>query len=209
MKLVDLTGNRFGRLTVVSRAENAGHHLRWTCLCDCGNTKAVNSSHLKTGHTTSCGCIASELTAERNTSNAKHGMWKSPEFEIWAAMKKRCHNPKAKRYADYGGRGITVCDEWRASFQAFFDHIGPRPSDAHSVDRIRNTEGYAPGNVRWATTEEQNNNKRTNVIAVIDGEAMTAAQIARKYGLEHGTVCYRIAAGKTEQEIIAPSRRAK
>lgn len=209
MKLIDITGQRFGRLVVQTRAANAGHHLRWDCVCDCGQARTINSSHLKTGHTVSCGCMASETTAARNVSTAKHGMWKSPEFGIWTSMIKRCYNPKAKRFSDYGGRGITVCDEWRASFKAFYDHIGPRPSASHSVDRIRNEEGYAPGNVRWATDTEQNNNKRTNVTALIGGEVMTAAQIAAKFGLGHRTVCYRIATGKTEAEIIAKSRRAK
>lgn len=209
MKLIDLTGNRFGRLVVQARANNAGHHLRWHCLCDCGKSKTVNSSHLKTGHTTSCGCAAAETIAKRNKENATHGMWKTAEFGIWVEMKKRCHNPKHRRYADYGGRGIVVCDEWRASFQAFFDYIGPRPSADHSIDRMRNGEGYKPGNVRWATDTEQNNNKRTNVTALIGGEVMTAAQIAAKFGLGCRAVCYRIAAGKSEAEIVAKSRRTK
>lgn len=207
MKLIDITGARFGRLVAQSRAENSGHHLRWLCLCDCGQSSTVSSSHLKSGHTTSCGCAASEAVAVRNAASAKHGMWKTAEFEAWTAMIKRCHNPKNKRYSEYGGRGIAVCAEWRASFQAFYDHIGPRPSDAHSVDRIRNNEGYAPGNVQWATAVEQNNNKRTNVTAEIGGVVMTAAQIAKKFGLGHSTVLYRIASGKTDSEITASSGR--
>ena len=202
MRLIDITGHRFGRLVVQSRAVNSGHHLRWLCVCDCGQEKVVNSSHLKTGHTISCGCAASEATASRNVANAKHGMWRSSEFGIWTAMIKRCHSKNSKRYLDYGGRGITVCEEWRASFKAFYDHIGQRPSAAHSIDRIRNDEGYAPGNVRWATNIEQNNNKRTNVTAIIGGQVMTAAQIATKFRLPHSTVRYRILAGKTESEII-------
>lgn len=118
-------------------------------------------------------------------------------------MLRRCYTPSTPRYADYGGRGITVCDEWRKDFKAFFDHIGPRPSARHSLDRIRNAEGYKPGNVRWATDEEQNNNRRSNVTIEIDGVLMTAAQIARRFNLPHATVSYRIKHGKTAAEVVA------
>lgn len=120
-------------------------------------------------------------------------------------MLRRCHSPQDSRYKDYGARGIFVCEEWRQDFKAFYDHIGPRPGDEYSVERIRNNEGYKPGNVKWATPIEQNNNKRTNVTAVIGGEVMTAAQIARAYGLTWRMVQYRIERGMDEAQIIAPS----
>lgn len=200
---VDHSGKRFGRLTVLSRAESAGGRARWHCACDCGVRTITSSSHLTTGHSKSCGCATREATAARNAASAKHGMWQTPEFAAWMSMLRRCYTPSTPRYADYGGRGITVCDEWRKDFKAFFEHVGHRPSAAHSLDRIRNSEGYKPGNVRWATDEEQNNNRRSNVTIVVDGVQMTAAQIARKFGLCHSTVSYRIKRGKTPAEVVA------
>lgn len=207
--LIDLNGQRFGRLVVIARTEEGGKRVRWRCRCDCGTVLDVQATHLRSKHTTSCGCVASEKTATRNVASAKHGMWKTPEFQAWLSMRKRCYSKRNKRYPDYGGRGIKVCDEWLNDFAAFYAHVGPRPSAKHSLDRIRNGEGYKPGNVRWATDGEQNNNKRANVTAFVGGEQLTAAQIASRYGLGHGTVLYRIRAGKTEAELIAPSTRKR
>ncbi|MEO8021090.1 hypothetical protein [Polaromonas sp.] len=147
------------------------------------------------------------MTAARNHAGATHGMWETPEFQAWQSMLKRCYLKSNKRYADYGGRGIDVCKEWRDSFESFYAHIGPRPSAKHSLDRIRNAEGYKPGNIRWATESEQNNNRRSNVTAKVNGQELTAAQISQQYGLGHGTVVYRIKTGKSAAEIVAPSTR--
>lgn len=207
MKRLDLTGQRFGRLLVQAIEPVTSARIKWACLCDCGQRRVVSTTHLRSGHTQSCGCLTAEVTSQRNVERAKHGMWKTPEFRAWLQMNARCYRPTAQGYERYGGRGITVCDEWREDFKAFYDHIGPRPSGQHSVDRMRNAEGYKPGNVRWATDVEQNNNKRTNVTAVIGGVEMTAAQIAERFGLGYQMVNYRIRVGKSEAEIIAKSRR--
>jgi len=206
MKRIDLTGQRFGRLVVRSVASAERGIVKWNCECDCGTTQVVQSTHLRSGHTRSCGCWRNEQTTARNRAGAKHGMHLSPEYGIWRSMVKRCHSPTAHAYDRYGGRGITVCPEWRTSFEAFYEHVGARPSPAHSIEREDNSRGYEPGNVKWATDSEQNNNRRNNLTATIGGEVLTAAQIAQRYGLTHRTVSYRIHAGKTEAEIIAPVR---
>lgn len=159
-KFTDLTGRKFGRLTVLKRVENKGGHLCWECLCDCGNIKIVRGFHLCDGHTLSCGCLQKERTAETHTT---HGMNQSRLHKIWIGMKNRCFNPKNYGFKNYGGRGIKVCDEWKDDFQAFYDHVSQLPhfgEEGYSLDRINNNGNYEPGNVRWATRTEQNKNKR-------------------------------------------------
>jgi len=207
MKMIDLINQEFGRLTVIKRLPNSGKNIKWECLCICGTRAEVSTTHLRSGHTASCGCIrveTSKLTAE---NNKKHGMWKSPEFQAWTSMIKRCHSPKHKKFSDYGGRGIHVCATWRASFLAFYQHVGPRPSDKHSIDRIENSKGYETGNVRWAVAEVQNNNKRTNVNVCIGGITKTIAQWSKETGLSYRCISYRVAAGWSEESILAGFER--
>ncbi|HOW46118.1 MAG TPA: hypothetical protein P5305_01520 [Rubrivivax sp.] len=207
MRRLDLAGQRFGRLVAVSPHSKRGRDNLWSCACDCGSTSFVVVAKLRSGRTRSCGCLASDAVSARNMQAARHGMWKSPEFQAWLSMKKRCLSPSAPNYRDYGGRGITVFRDWIDSFEAFYAYVGPRPSSAHSLDRIRNHEGYAPGNVRWSTAQEQQNNRRCNVTALVGGRALTAAQIATEFGLPHSTVLKRIRSGADATGIVAPGRR--
>lgn len=195
MKLQDMTGLRFGRLLVISRSENHGKHVRWSCVCNCGKFATVSSTHLKTGHTQSCGCVRDEICSSRAKLMAKHGMWNSPEWNSWKSMRDRCLRKTHDKYHLYGGRGITVCQEWIGSFDAFFSHVGFRPSPLHSIDRIDSNKGYEPGNVRWADAYQQNNNKRTNVTVDVDGVLMTAAQVSRHFGITNRAALYRIRHG--------------
>lgn len=164
MKLIDLTGQRFGRLAVVCRAAvrpKGGAY--WACFCDCGKTVEVLGSNLRSGDIQSCGCLRSELFAAKKTTHGKARRGKvTPEYRAWCRMLARCHAPCNASQPNYAGRGIVVCQEWRDSFEAFLAHIGPIPSPHHSVDRFPNNDGnYEPGNVRWATRSQQNKNKRS------------------------------------------------
>lgn len=156
-RLINLTGKKFGRLVVLERANNTSP-VYWRCLCDCGKTHNVQGAHLKTGNVTSCGCFANEITSVRSK---KHGLHNTPEYKTWQQMKERCFNQSGKDYNRYGGRGITVCQDWANSFERFFEHVGWRPENCKSLDRIDNNGHYEPGNVRWATPAEQARNTRT------------------------------------------------
>ena len=159
----NLTGQKFGRLTVIKRigVDRFGHVL-WLCKCICGNEKEVISSNLIRGYTLSCGCIQKE-----KPNHTQHGLSKKTIYRKWAGMKNRCFNPKSLKYKDYGGRGITVCEEWKNSFVKYYEYVSKLPhfdEKGYSIDRIDVNGNYEPGNVRWATAKEQANNKRKNKI---------------------------------------------
>lgn len=153
-----LIGKKFGRWTVVGVAQsraNAGVYL--SCVCECGSEREVQKYSITKGLSKSCGCLSAEVTASRMKT---HGATSMPEYNSWRHMISRCHNEKCDRYKWYGALGVVVCDEWRNSFDAFLAHVGPRPSTAHSIDRIDPSGNYEPGNVRWADSETQARNKR-------------------------------------------------
>lgn len=189
-RIVNHAGKRFGRLIAISFEgfKNGKGNALWSCLCDCGQYKITSSSKLVAGVTASCGCYAKEC-------RLKHGMLNSPEYRSWCHAKGRCCNPTDAAYEDYGGRGITMCQEWQDSFQAFYDHIGPRPK-GRSLDRIDNEKGYEPGNVQWATHKQQTRNQRTNHRITHDGETLTIAEWAERTGIKYATIHKRIEEGR-------------
>lgn len=169
MRKLDLVGQRYGRLTVVSLSGRTRHGIAlWLCKCDCGTKKVIIHNHLRSGNTKSCGCL---LTPEdRAKAATTHGSSNTPEYTSYHAAKKRCTNPKFKQFADYGGRGI----EFRfKSFEEFFAEVGPRPEPkfSYSLERIDNDGHYERGNVRWATKEQQARNRRCdNCVHYVDLE---------------------------------------
>lgn len=160
-KIKDLTGVRFGRLVVLSKTNERVHrHVVWRCKCDCGNECTIPSSSLTSGRTQSCGCLLQEA---RGVSRITHHMSNEKIYAVWQGMRKRCFSTYHKNYESYGGRGITVCQEWNESFEAFYDYVSQLPhfgEKGYSLDRINNDGNYEPGNVRWATAKVQANNRR-------------------------------------------------
>ena len=196
MKFQDLTGQRFGRLLVLSCVQKAHvdhtgrrHHTEWNCACDCGNTHVAKGSTMKNGDTRSCGCLHSEaIGALRRT----HGMSKLPEYRIWSGILRRVLDHEDAAYHRYGGRGIKIDDLWANSFEQFFADMSPRPSPKHSVERKDNDGPYAPWNCVWATREEQANNTRSNVWVTFRGVTKTLAQWCRELGHAYNTISARI-----------------
>ena len=179
----------FGNLIVLREVERKAGNQFFECLCDCGNVTTVMMGNLRSGDVQSCGCLRKKHRrvdmTRRNQEAATHGYArrdeqgrKSAEYEIWWGIVQRCCDPNAKDYKRYGAVGITICHEWRQSFQAFIAYVGERPSDKHSIDRIKGRLGYQPGNVRWATPKEQSRNRTDNRLVTFQGETKCVAEWA-------------------------------
>lgn len=195
---IDLSEQRFGRLVVIERApNNAEAQARWKCKCDCGNEVIVSSGHLRSGHSKSCGCLARERSSKYHLT---HGMKGTRIFSVYNGMKGRCYNPNDRKYPRYGGRGISMCEEWRNNPSSFFDWAfsnGYR--DGLSIDRIDNNGNYSPENCRWADDITQANNKSTNHIYEHNGEKKTIAEWSRELGLSYSATNYRIKRGSFDE----------
>jgi hypothetical protein len=159
MKRSELSGNKFGRLEVISFSCIQNGNSLWNCKCDCGKEKVVAACHLKSGHTSSCGCLLSETTSSRSKTHGESVFAaNTKEYRIWNHMKTRCSNPRSNRFNRYGGRGITVCDRWKNSFENFLFDMGRCP-EGMSIDRIENNGNYEPDNCKWSTAKEQAANR--------------------------------------------------
>lgn len=212
----DITGRRFGRLVVLGlvrmEQRTSGSRIKrvpvFLAQCDCGETKEALGRNMVQGITSSCGCLQAETRLLSGIKSATHRMTKSPEYAAWSAMRNRCYKPKTHNYPLYGGRGITVCAEWRDSFQAFFQDMGARPSPAHSLDRINVDGNYEPSNCRWATLGIQNTNRRNTVYVEMAGERVSLSEASRRCGLPRSTIGDRYKSGLRGQELFAGTRYA-
>lgn len=188
-KLIDLTGRRFGRLVVIERAPNSAKcDTRWKCQCDCGNVVTVRGHNLKQGITNSCGCSRHDPRPYRKT----HGMSRTRLYRIWSLMRNRCECKTARTYPQYGGRGITLCEEWKDPETFFKWAMENGYQENLTIDRIDNDGGYCPENCRWVTMDVQSNNTRNNRFMTINGRTQTLAQWCREYDMGYKMVYNRI-----------------
>lgn len=203
-------GSQCGRLQILAGPiylpkKRGGSAPHWECLCSCGARKFVNHYLLARGTTVSCGCYGIEARA---TSVRKHGDSRTKdrpaatEWVAWLSMRERCGNPKNKEYRNYGGRGISVCSEWRNSYDAFLRDMGRKPSVDHSLDRIDPDGDYSPENCRWATRQEQARNKRSTVRLTVEGTTLTIPEWSRLTHLSESTIRTRLRNGWSDERAV-------
>lgn len=183
---------RFHRLVALS-FEREGKRTYWFCRCDCGGEIRIETNNLRRAdRKPSCGCQSREITS---ATNSTHRMTGSPVYRSWASMKRRCYAPLDLGYENYGGRGITVCERWRHSFERFFEDMGHPPSRTHTLDRIDPNGNYEPDNCRWADKKTQARNTRRNVRYAFDGRQLTLPEISEITGVGEVTIRKRLQAG--------------
>ena len=193
LKTIDMIGKTCGRLTVIKRVPNKGKNARWGCICSCGEYVEVDGCHLRNGGVKSCGCILKEAKW-----NKTHGLSNSRIYGIWHGMKRRCDS----RNKNYGGRGITVCNEWKNSFDTFYEWaLNNGYNETLTIDRIDVNGNYCPENCRWATITEQQNNKRTNVIIEYDGVSHTVSEWAKILNIKRETLVKRLKTKSVEESF--------
>lgn len=204
--LNDLTGKRFGKLSVICRGKDhvqpsGAKQTTWRCVCDCGTVKEIPAYNLKVGKTRSCGCMRSEVGKLNITHGATANNKTERLYSIWSGMRDRCYREKSVSYKNYGAKGITVCDEWRTDFAAFRNwSISNGYADGLMIDRIENSKGYSPDNCRWVTRIFQNNHTSRNRMITAFGKTMTLAQWSRETGINSDVIYQRITNLKWETE---------
>jgi len=200
-KLIDITGQRFGRLLVVSQAKSNNGQTKWHCVCDCGNHTISRSQDLRLGKTVSCGCWGREQTANRNR---KHGMYGTRPCRIWRGMHARCYNPRELCYSNYGGRGITICERWKNNFSAFWEDMQDGYADDLEIDRIDNNGNYCPENCRWVTRSIQARNQRRIQLYPTPWGEICLTEIAEKSGIPYTTLKRRVRDGWSIDKLLQP-----
>lgn len=193
---IDLTGLRFGRLTVLTRGAGKYGRPSWMCVCDCGTTIDVGRGNLRSGASTSCGCYQRDNCAALHRT---HGLSKTRSYASWTKMMQRCYDPRHPHYASYGGTGVKVCRRWHF-FTRFYEDMGERPAGT-TIDRVDGAKGYSLDNCRWATRKQQANNTKSNRIVRFSGEDITLAELADRTGIQYHTLRKRINRMSVEKAV--------
>lgn len=202
---IDLTGNQYGRLTVLNIAVDIpGKKKKWLCQCECGKEVVVAGSNLRNGHTTGC----KECSMERlHKAQIKHNMTGTKLYRVWRGILNRCENSNFKSYSDYGGRGISVCPEWHDGLNFFQWAMQNGYEEGKEIDRIDNNGNYGPNNCRWVSRTENANNKRNNRKLIYNGKLMTMAEIARANNINYKLFHKHLSKGMTVEEAIRKQKK--
>lgn len=207
-KAIDLTGQRFVRIRVIKYygKEYGSKARKWYCLCDCGKELLCSTTDLRSGDTTSCGCKRNERV---QLLNKTHGLTKTNEYAIWLNIIQRCTNINNPGYKNYGGRGISISDEWRNSFLSFLNDIGKRPSLLHSVERLDNNKNYCKENCVWALKDQQANNTRGCRFITFNGKTQSLKRWAKEIGIGNNSLQRRfdLHGWSIEKALTTPRQR--
>lgn len=197
---INITGQKFGRLTAIKEIGKIKGVIKWLCQCECGTLKELRVAVLRNGTVRSCGCLNKDKVIERNTT---HNMTYHTLFNVWKGMIDRCTNPKCSSYKRYGKIGISVCDRWAGDkgIHNFVKDMGERP-EGTSLDRIDNTQGYSPENCRWAFPKQQSNNRKDNIFIEYQGKSKTISQWANDNNILYSTFYTRLSRGWKIEEVI-------
>ena len=204
MRKTDFTGRAWGRLTVIGDAEPVFYtrpdgrlrsERQITCKCECGTVVTLHASNVATGNTKSCGCFRVDHS---QSVNLKHGQSRSVMYRIYRHMINRCYNPNVERFPHYGGKGIIVADIWigEGGYERWRDYVGERPSPKHSIDRINVKGHYEPGNVRWATAQEQIRNRSCSLTCIVDGNVLPVFEAAKIVGMSYAALREKLKTGR-------------
>lgn len=207
MPAKEMMGKRFGRLTVIRKSKNKTKEgrLLWTCQCDCGNIRDFNGKLLRLGKTKSCGCLAKEVCCH---NSKKHGSYQTRLYKVWAGIKIRCKYSKTNGFDNYGGRGITICDEWLYNFENFKEWAINNGYDENAkygectLDRIDTDGNYSPNNCRWVSMKEQSRNKRNNKKIEYNGKLYCQSELAEMAQLKNDTFYQRLKRGWDINKIM-------
>lgn len=199
-----MIGKKFGRLIVIEELKERKHGSKvYRCQCDCGNIVNVRKDMLKSGNTRSCGCLQREKARVVGKDKCTHGQSKTRLYNIYHHMINRCYNKNLLNFRNWGGRGITVCNEWKDNFMTFYEWaINNGYKDTLTIDRIDNNKGYDPTNCRWVTNKTQSNNRRTNILLTYAGKTQNIKQWSAELNTKYVTMCYRYHAGWSTKHIL-------
>lgn len=210
MKQLNLTGERFGKLVAIKTiGKNKNGGYLWQCKCDCGNEIIANVGNLKNGHTKSCGCLRADRCKMKFT---KHRLEHTRLYGIWYDMRLRCYDEKNISYNRYGGRGVTICDEWKNDVKSFYDwSMANGYKDSLTIDRIDNDGNYCPENCRWVTVKEQASNRRSNILVTHNGKTQTMKEWAHEVGIPYKAVWARMQklGWSAERALTEPVKKRK
>lgn len=208
---IDLTGQKFGRLTVIEKIGSDKYGVKWKCKCSCGNYTEVYGTLLRKHKSSSCGCYKKEINSKIcHDTFTTHGETNTSLYKVWQGMKKRCFNPKEKAYKNYGGRGVTVCSEWKENFLTFkkWAEENGYKKDL-TIERINNNGNYEPSNCTWIPLPQQANNRRSSHFITFKGEKRTITEWSKIVRLNRRTISYRInnLHWSIEKALTTPARK--